>query len=350
MAGELTRDLDAVLALTEPIWPSLRGKRLFITGGTGFMGKWLLASLAHANRRLEAGITAVVLTRDPAGFRTRHPQLGQDPAFRFVGGDVTAPLPALDGPFHLAIHAATEASAQLNQSDPLRMFDTIVGGTRRVLDWCVDHQVPRLLFLSSGAVYGVQPPDLERVSEGYRGGPDCTDPQGAYAQGKRAAEGLCSLFAQQLGLEIPIARCFAFVGPHLPLDTHFAIGNFIRDAMAGGPIVVKSDGSPVRSYLYASDMAAWLLTLLVQGDSLAPVNVGSGEPVSIRQLAETVATTLGTCPWQVLGVPDPTNRPPRYLGDVTRARERHGLQQTVGLEEAILRTAAWHGWKKGEPR
>jgi dTDP-glucose 4,6-dehydratase len=347
MAPDLRPDLDAVLALTGPVWPALSGARLMITGGTGFIGKWLLESLRHANRTLGTGITATILTRNPEGFRAAQPHLGEDPAFRFVAGDVAHLPPMPGGPFTLAIHGATEASAHLNVNDPLRMFDTIVDGTRAVLDWAVAQDVPRMLFLSSGGVYGPQQPDLERVPESWRGGFDCTDHGAAYGQGKRAAEALCAIFARQRGLQVVIARIFALLGPHLPLDVHFAAGNFIRDAMKGGPVIVQGDGTPFRSYLYASDLAVWLLHLLVRGESLAPVNVGSDQGIAIADLARKVADLLGPCACEVRGQPKPGVPPARYVCATDRARDQYGLRRTVSLEEAILRTARWNGWDEG---
>ena len=219
MTNALADDLDHILAHTEGLWDELRGQRLFITGGTGFFGCWLLESLLWANDRLALGTSAVVLTRDPGAFRAKAPHLAGHPSIQLLEGDVAA-FPFPSGHFSHVIHAATEASAQLNREQPLRMFDTIVEGTRHVLDFASQSGARKLLLTSSGAVCGRQPPDVTHVPEDYLGAPDPADPLSAYGEGKRAAELLCALYARPGGLEAKIARCFAFVGPYLPLDAH----------------------------------------------------------------------------------------------------------------------------------
>jgi nucleoside-diphosphate-sugar epimerase len=97
--------------------------------------------------------------------------------------------------------------------NPLLMFETIVEGTRRTLEFARTHEVCKFLITSSGAVYGKQPPEMTHIPEDYPGAPDPMDPNSAYGEGKRAAEMLCRLYARQFGLETKVARCFAFVGP-----------------------------------------------------------------------------------------------------------------------------------------
>lgn len=336
-------DLAAISASIETEWPKLAGKRLFMTGGTGFIGRWMLSALADANRRFDLGIGIDVLTRDPDAFAKREPDLAATPGFRFVGGDVLA-LGAPEAVYDFVLHAATDASADLNNNNPLKMFDTIVEGTRRALDFAVACRAERFFFFSSGAVYGAQPWDLTHVPESYVGAPDLTSHRSAYGEGKRTAEMLCTIYARQHGLDIINARIFALLGPLLSLDIHFAAGNFIRDAMAGKTILIEGAGKAVRSYLYAADLTVWLWTMLLRAPAGAIYNVGSEEDVSIAELAERVARLIGAPGVEILGREDPGWNPGRYVPSTEKIRKELGVAPTVGLDEAIVRTARWNGW------
>ncbi len=241
------------------------------------------------------------------------------------------------------IHAATETSGQQAADAPLEMLSTIIAGTERALEFAATHGTEKFLLTSSGAVYGKQPPELTHVPETYAGAPDPLNPNNVYAEGKRAAELLCAIYQKRGGLDCKIARCWAFCGPHLPLDRHFAIGNFIGDVLAGRPIQIQGDGTPRRSYLYAADLAVWLWTILFRAPALVPFNVGSGQDVSILELAQIVAAALNPqAEIRVAREAVPGAVPLRYVPCVDRARELLGLRATNGLEECIRRTAAWH--------
>lgn len=330
-------DLLAIDAALAPLWPRLEGAHLFFTGGTGFIGRWMLEALARA----PIGITVALLSRDPDAFTRRAPHLAD--RFTLIKGDIQS-SPAPQGDFTHIIHGATDASAALTANDPRRMFDTILDGTRAMLDLARDRQA-RLLFMSSGAVYGVQPWHVFHVSEDWDGGPSIRDPKSAYAEGKRAAETLCAIYGQQFGVETVTARIFALLGPLLSLDTHFAAGNFIRDAMAGRPITVQGSGQAVRSYLYAADLAVWMWTLLIAGEKSTAYNVGSEEAVSIADLAHRTARLLGAPDVRILGLPDPGWNPGRYVPSTTLIRQTLGVSACVDLDEAIRRTAVSNGWK-----
>jgi nucleoside-diphosphate-sugar epimerase len=332
----LAVDLDHILKHTRPLWEELRGNRIFLAGGTGFFGCWLLESFTWANERLKLNAKAVVLTRDGTRFREKVPHLAGDPSVELLAGDVRDfAFPA--GEFAHIIHAATDSAVIPSVTE---VVDTIVRGTERCLAFAQQARCRKFLFTSSGAVYGRQPSDLTHIPEDYAGAPDPLNPSSAYGEAKRLAELRCAL-ASTTDFEAKIARCFAFVGPYMNLDVHFAIGNFLRDQMRGGPIVVKGDGTAVRSYLYASDLAIWLWTMLFQGQSNRAYNVGSENEVSIGELARTVAS-IGAPQVEIRIEGQPTGaRPARYVPSTQRAQRELGLAERVSLQKAIEKTRSW---------
>jgi dTDP-glucose 4,6-dehydratase len=346
--NRLWHDLELIRSATQELWEEMRGQRLFVTGGTGFFGCWLVESFCHVNRELGLGARATVLSRDPVMFAAKCPHLTDDPAITMLRGDVRDfDFPA--GEFRYVIHAATEASLKQSQEQPLEMLSTILAGTERTLEFAAQCGSRKFLLTSSGAVYGKQPPEMAHVPETFAGAPDPLDATSVYGEGKRASELMCALHqktatAAGVAFEAKIARCWAFCGPHLPLNAHFAIGNFIGDVLAGRPISIAGDGTARRSYLYAADLAIWLWTILLRAPALVPINVGSAHDVSIRELAEVVATTLAPAiEIRVAKQAVPGTPPTRYVPSVARAEEMLGLRETVGLQEQIRRTAAWYG-------
>jgi dTDP-glucose 4,6-dehydratase len=335
-------DLDHVLAYTRDDWKELRGQRLFMTGGTGFFGMWLIETFLWANQKLDLGAEALVLSRDPAAFLRKMPHLAGQPSLAFHAGSMDRfGFPA--GHFSHVIHAATEHYDSPAAADLLAAFDRDVQGTRRVLDFARQCGAKRFLFTSSGAVYGRQPSDLTHIPEDYPGSFAPTDTKSGYAQAKRVSEFLCTLYSHAYGFEAKIARGFAFVGPYLPLDGNFAVGNFLRDALAGRPIVIQGDGTPYRSYLYAADLALWLWAILFRGRSCRPYNVGSDQDLTITALAQVVRDVVApSADLRVLQAGDPSRPVQRYVPETKRARDNLGLRVRIVLRDGIGRTAAWH--------
>jgi dTDP-glucose 4,6-dehydratase len=330
MPHPLAPDLDHVLAHTSEVWEALRGQKIFITGGTGFVGTWLLESFVWANERLNLNARAFLLTRNPDRVRVNNP------ALQVLKGDIRS-FAYPEGDFAFVIHAATE------QGHAPSNFELDVLGTKHVLEFARTHGTQRLLFTSSGAIYGRQPPELTHISEDYPGAPSTVDLNSGYGQAKRASEFLCATYAQQFGFSTIIARLFAFAGPHLPLDLNFAIGNFVRDVLAGGPVRIAGDGTPYRSYLYAADLAIWLWTLLVRGQSARPYNVGSGEDLTIADLARAVvANTAPETRIEIARQPVPHAPASRYVPSVERACIELGLTPRISLDEAIRRMYQWN--------
>ena len=322
---------------------------IFVTGGTGFFGKALLRHWSSGAAQELAGARFTLLSRDPQRFVQRHADLLEGLDVRLHQGDIQRAdtLPA-DAGFTHVLHAATDSTLGLGLT-PLARYDQIVDGTRHVLELARRLGVRRVLLTSSGGVYGAPPAGVDKIPESWNGMPDPLEPQNAYSVAKRQAEHLCALYGDAYGIDTVVARCFAFVGEDLPLDAHFAIGNFIGDALAGREIVVQGDGSPLRSYLDQRDLARWLTTLLLRGSPQRAYNVGSDETVSIAELARTVArvargATGRETPVRVVGAAaaGQSAQRNRYLPDIARAREELGLAVTIRLESAIGHTLARH--------
>ena len=295
-------------------------KRIFITGGTGFFGKSMLDyRLRHSDWEWR-NVEWVILSRSPEKFAAEHPQLANQEGVSFVGGDVRD-FAFPQGPFNAIIHAATSAVTTLPDTE---VTSVIINGARHMVDFAKSIGCENVLFTSSGAVCG---PRNSLVSEEA-----ACKPTTAYGRGKLAAE-------QMLvgsGLDVKIARCFAFVGPYLNRRLHYAIGNFIQNSLNGDPIVINGDGTPLRSYLYADDLVEWLFAILERGENGRPYNVGSDRAVSIRELAETVRGVLGSKSEIVVkGISMPGAKPSAYVPEINRARRELGLKIQVSLEDAI---------------
>ena len=304
--------------------PLIMNKRIFITGCTGFFGKSMLDYRLRHPEWEWAQAEWVILSRSPERFAVEHPELTKQAGVSFVSGDVRD-FAFPKAPFDAIIHAATSAVTTLSDDE---MTSVIVEGTRHIVDFAKYVGCKTILFTSSGAVYG---PRTEVSHED-----DACTPTTAYGKGKLAAERLLV----ESELDVKIARCFAFVGPHLNRKIHYAIGNFIQDCLEGRPITINGDGTPLRSYLYADDLVEWLFAILGRGETGRPYNVGSDEVLSIRALAEKVRGVLGTQnEIKVLGQ-SPGGKPSVYVPAIDHARQELGLSVEVSLEQAILQSVA----------
>jgi dTDP-glucose 4,6-dehydratase len=254
-----------------------------------------------------------------------------------MAGDVRD-FPFTKEHFDVIVHAATDVAIQASPQD---VFSTCLDGTRHLLEMAGMCGASRFLLVSSGAVYGPLPTGMSHVPENLLGGPDPLLASSAYGEGKRVSEWLCAQ-ASLNGLEVKIARVFSLVGPHLPLDKQFAIGNFLQAAMAGEQIMIRGDGTPYRSYLYAADMAAWLWAVLIRGAQARAYNVGSEESLSILDLAKRISSILG-CNLDVStrDEPQPGAATIHYVPNTAYARLGLQLPAAMALEDAIARTAHW---------
>ena len=339
-------DLKSILKNSELSFQQMKNTNIFISGATGFFGKWLIQSLLYASDHLNLNIKITILTRNKLKSINEQAWL-RNLAVSILEGDVsdfTFPKEK----FHYIIHAATEASARLNEDSPEKMADTIIDGTRRMLKMAVLSDCPNFLFVSSGAVYGKQAPDVIQVKEDSLISPSVTDVGNSYAESKRMAELYCQFYQKKKLINLSIARCFAFVGPYLPLGEHFAIGNFINNLLKSETISLSGDGSPIRTYMYPTDLIEWLLKILINEKSGEPYNVGSNEEIQILELAKLIdeqrdnyylpTSAKGLC---VTAALDPSANRNAYVPSIEKSKECFDLSIKVDLREAISRTISW---------
>lgn len=324
--ARIERNLDCVEL------SALAGRRLFVTGGTGFVGSWLLRAIARMNRR-GAGIRVTALSRSPERFREAQPELAAQDWLRVLRGEVCGELPArVDA--DLLIHgAAPVRPAEL--ADPAATLEVLLGGTRAVLELARRSGIRRVLCLSSGAACGALAEGESRFREGA---PSRLAPDDAYGVGKLAMEALALAHGNTHRIDTVIARLFAFCGPGLP--EHLALSQLLAQAARGGPLRLDGDGSPVRSFLDAGDMALWLLALLANGRPGEICNVGSDQELTLAELATEIAVAFGCGPVQ-LGEPGPPGARPRYVPDLAHARGTHGLELWTPREVSLAAHLEW---------
>ena len=268
----------------------LDGSRILLTGGTGFVGKWMLQTAKIAQENSATKIEIVIPTRRLTADHVQTAIAIGCPNVSWVEADFMNNQLDL-GHIDMIIHAATPASAQLNAENPAEMLRINVVAMESVLRYAGNNQP--LLFTSSGAVCGTQPQSASHIKEGNVEPNPPTEQLKAYAQGKQTAERMCREAGKNGQCSPIIARLFAFGGEYLPRDTHFAIGNFIQNALDRQPISIEGDGRARRSYLYGADMATWLWSALAHGETEIPFHIGSEHSVSILELAQTVAIVSG---------------------------------------------------------
>jgi dTDP-glucose 4,6-dehydratase len=333
-------DLDYVLERAGQDLSRWRGARLLLTGATGFVGSWLLDSILHANRHMGLDARVVVLVRDVNRLPRR--AASSEHVVPVVGDIRTFHVPGmLDGVMHCA--ASSRAPFGVGDGAPRTMAHTIVGGTTRVLDLAAASGNIPFLQVSSGAVYGPAQAVRKPLREELTSGPDITNPRSAYAEAKRMAETLCSIAASGGGPAATIARCFAFAGPRVPLDAHFAAGNFVADVLEGRPVRVQGDGRAKRSYLHPADLTVWLWAVLSRGQAGRAYNVGSERPVSILELAQATAAAGGPGHGVVVegGSPD-AGAGDFFVPSTSRIRSELGVEEGISLEDGLRRTLDWY--------
>jgi nucleoside-diphosphate-sugar epimerase len=323
----------------------LKNERILITGGTGFIGTWLSEIISFLNDHHNFNTHLYLLSTRANSFRERVPHLAKRPDITLIERDIRN-LIDISQDITWIIHAAASPDRRVHASDPLRTIEVIVNGTNSILEYATRlPEIKKILNISSGQIYGTQPWEIQ-LSENYIGSLDCSALNSAYPESKRIAETICAVYRNQHRLPIVNIRPFAFIGPYQRLDRPWAINNFIRDSLSGGPIRILGDGQTVRSYMYPSDMAWWILNILVRGSVGTNYNLGSPEAVTLIELSNKISSQFrhplnivkGISKEYVMGSS-------KFVPNVDLAMKSLGLKITIDLETAIKRTILWNQLK-----
>lgn len=310
------------------------GRSLTVIGGTGFFGKSVLDAFRR-NLLAPWGIERIIaVSRRPEKLAHDHPDLVGE-GVELVSLDIAAEdavLPRAD----YVIHAANTTDARAYAADPARERAAILTAADRfVTRAAVDCPDARIVYTSSGAVYGQQPADVPALTEDapFTGAAGMIEYKRDYAEAKRSAEEMIAAYGRSHGARVAVARCFAFVGAYLPRDQHFAVGNFLADGIAGRPVRVNARHPVIRSYMHADDLVRWLMTIAHAASPDCPVyNVGSDQGVDVADLAARVSARYGVS----VDLPERTDMPvDRYVPSIGRAARDLGLALDLDLDGAL---------------
>lgn len=280
-------DLRKVCSLNLP-WEKLSGCNILVTGATGLIGSCLVDVLM-LNPKKDYIIYAS--GRNEKRAKQRFSNYWSDKTFHFVCHDIMKPLEnSID--FHFIIHAASNASPNFFTKNPVEIIKSNIIGLDNLMQYGVKHSLRRLLFVSSGEVYGEG--DGRVFTEDYSGYVDCTSPRSCYPSSKRAAETLCVSYVAEYGADVVIARPCHVYGPRFTESDNRVYAQFICNILRGENIVMKSTGEQFRSWCYVVDCVSALLYILLKGENGQAYNIADAESnISIRELAGTIANIGG---------------------------------------------------------
>jgi len=335
---DIETDLNFIFNKCKNEFNFLSNKSILITGGTGFFGKWFLELIFYANKNYNTNILTTIITRNEDKFFLENPHYKNNKFLNIIKIDILD-LKKINHKFDFLLHmAATSATETFNGETDANKTSTLFNGAKNIMEIAIENNISKILFTSSGVVYGSSSKDMKSESDVSHSIE--LEKRNGLAKGKILAEDVISNLSLKNNINFKIARCFSFVGPYLPLNIHYAIGNFINDAIFNDKIIINGNGLPYRSYLYISDTIIWLIKLLV-GSEEGVYNVGSERRIQIIELANIVRDLIDPSKKIIIQeneIHEGNFKRDIYLPDTTKIREALKVKEWTSLEDAILKT------------
>lgn len=280
---DLRVSAESIVGLEE-----LQGKAVLVTGASGTIGSFLVDVLLYCNRENHMHIRIYAAGRNVERLASRFDGMRTD-ELQFVSYDAGEPL-SFEIQMDYIIHAAGKAFPAAFNRDPVGTITENVGGTFRLLEYGRSHGAKRLLYVSSGEVYGQGDLSLDSFDESYCGYLDTTAPRSCYPQSKRLVETLCASYTKQYGFETVIVRPCHTYGPWMTDQDNRANVQFVRNVLRGEDITLNSPGTQMRSYCYVADCVSAILTVLLKGKSGEAYNSANHDArITIAGFARVVA-------------------------------------------------------------
>ncbi|MGB7180939.1 MAG: NAD-dependent epimerase/dehydratase family protein [Burkholderiaceae bacterium] len=357
-ADVVEQDLNYICEGLKSEFADLKGKRMLIIGGAGFLGYYLVQAILHFNKSQVPKDQAELIVYD--NFIRGVPQwltaLEGSPKFTLGKHDVVDPLPVGVGDLDYIVHAASIASPTFYRKYPIETMDANVNGLRNVLEYALAQKnagkpMSGILFYSTSEIYGDPGPQDIPTPETYRGNVSCTGPRACYDESKRYGETLCTNFAQQHAIPVRIARPFNNYGPGLKLTDARVLPDFVRDVLADRDIVMLSDGSPTRTFCYIADAIVGYYKILFKGRNGEAYNIGIETPeISMRELADRVVAESadlfgyqGKVVMKNSGDKDYlVDNPNRRSPIIEKARSELGYNPSIDVNEGLRRALIWY--------
>jgi UDP-glucuronate decarboxylase len=344
-------DLDHIAAALQNDAHAFAGKTVLISGGSGFLGRYLVGTLDRLNKTSLKDNPCRVISVDNMLTGSRHTDHLDTTRIRQIEADIREPL-ALDEPVHFIIHAAGIAAPVHYKLHPIETIEATFVGAKNLLELARATQAESFLFFSSSEIYGDPDPAHVPTPETYRGNVACIGPRACYDESKRLTETLCHTYATRYGVPVKIVRPFNVYGPGLTPKDHRVVPAFLTSGLSGNTLSVYSTGAQTRSFCYISDGIIGYFKALLSTAQGEAFNIGNPDPeLSMQDLAQQIASLIGPeVRVESVAYPDsyPAEEPVRRCPDITKARQVLGFQPTVALPEGLGRTLAWFRDTYGE--
>ena len=306
----------------------MKGKRVLVTGGAGFIGSHLTGEL------LKLGHQVTVVDNLSSGRLENIEQFKDDPAFRFVKHDVSEPYCE---DFEWIFNLACPASPDAYQTDPIQTTKTSMLGAFNLLG-LAKRCGARFLQASTSEVYG--DPKVHPQVESYWGNVNPVGIRSCYDEGKRVAETLCNDYRRQNNVDTKIIRIFNTYGPRMRVNDGRVVSNFIVQALPGKDITVYGEGTQTRSFCYVSDLVKGILAMMEKDSFAGPVNLGNPGEFTIKELADIVIDMTGSKS-KIIKLPLPSDDPTVRRPDISLAKAQLGWEPKIALREGLKLTIAY---------